>query len=532
MSRLRIAFWTALIALVAAAVAITAFRLGGGAASNRPLDIPPGDEEVAYFHTATNAGTWERFVAGIQHAARVQPRFRADVTEAFPDQSTATPQVILSLEGSDRRLLIRWYKQSAQMRVEDWVREMAKRDRPPLAVVGGGSSDRALELARVMAQETGWRGRAPLLFITTATASTLQVSDTEQFELMRVYPNRTYRFCFTNEQMARAVVDFVWSRPELRPMGPPLGSLASIGNGAGGPWAALAPLQASLDEPGNVYSVEWRDDPYSVDLARGFREVLFDQEADADFDSLRPWLGRVASHSPRLINSSVAGFLRPNASEAEAITSLIAHDRFLQRPIPTGPMHRSLLILPTVPPPARRILAGLTGAVPGIGRHLVAMSGDGIAFNHVYRDGPLIWNARLVPVPLVFFTHQNPVAWDKTPPAGEPFRLDPPNGTDDVLHFAEVVRLLAEAAFDVPPLGAGAGLTSDSDELARRMVDRDPAYFDPDGNRRGGRGEYVIYLRPRISQDSAIPSATLEVWSNPDGVGWQRVCEPLDIKYR
>jgi len=151
----------------------------------------------------------------------------------------------------------------------------------------------------------------------------------------------------------------------------------------------------------------------------------------------------------------------------------------------------------------------------------------------VYRDGSLVWNVRLVPVPLVFFTHQNPVKWDSAEEAdGSTFCLRPDNGTDDVLQFAEVVRLVAEAAYDLEPLGRGAGLTSDSDELARRMRDRDPAYFDSDGNRRGGRGEYIVYLRPRPASESAVPSATLEVWSDAEGTGWRPVGGALEVKYR
>ena len=35
--------------------------------------------------------------------------------------------------------------------------------------------------------------------------------------LLDVYDDRSFRFCFSNRQMAEAVLDFVWDRPELRP---------------------------------------------------------------------------------------------------------------------------------------------------------------------------------------------------------------------------------------------------------------------------------------------------------------------------
>src|SRR5262249_13033585 len=171
----------------------------------------------------------------------------------------------------------------------------------------------------------------------------------------------------------------------------------------------------------------------------------------------------------------------------------------------------------------------------GLGRHLVAVSGDAISFNHVYRDGALLWNVRLVPVPLVFFTHQNPVNWDDESEQSTPGRycLVPPNGTDDVLHFADVVRIVAECAYGltISPKGPNELLTS-PDELAKRLQSLEQAHFDADGNRRGGSGEYVIYLRPRLNDDVALPSATLEVWTH-SAAGWQRVSEPpLEVRYK
>src|SRR5262249_19674621 len=140
----------------------------------------------------------------------------------------------------------------------------------------------------------------------------------------------------------------------------------------------------------------------------------------------------------------------------------------------------------------------------------------------------------LVPVPLVFFTHQNPVAWDADAPpehgSPERFALYPPNGTDDVLHFADVIRLLAEASF------APNGLVNRSEELAERLRQRNPPFFDGSGNRLGGTGEYIVYLRPDIAPDEAsggrvYPSATREVWSHRRNAVWQMV-KQLPVRYR
>ena len=92
--------------------------------------------------------------------------------------------------------------------------------------------------------------------------------------------------------------------------------------------------------------------------------------------------------------------------------------------------------------------------------------------------------------------------------------LLPPNGTDDVLLHAALVRRLAEAAFQP------SGLLSNADGLADRLRDRQPGYFDPSGDRQGGRGEFVVCLRPHILDADGpaaqvLAAATLDVWTRP-----------------
>ena len=259
---------------------------------------------------------------------------------------------------------------------------------------------------------------------------------------------------------------------------------------------------------------------------------------------LAPWsqaaLGRPNPPVRLPIRSSVGGFMRPNEGEADALDKLLSDPpRFpLPRSLPRQSLQRSLLILPAVVQPSRRVLAGLNASVPLVGRHVVAVSGDAISFNNVYRDADLLWDIRLVPVSLVFFTHQNPVAWDaEAPPAHsapERFSLVPPNGTDDVLHFADVGRILSEAVFG--SASNGGPLVANSDELRTRLRQRTPAFFDRDGNREGGHGEYVVYLRPDVVADDPgggriLPSATLEIWSHQESAAWQLV-KQLSIRYR
>src|SRR5262249_31134947 len=153
------------------------------------------------------------------------------------------------------------------------------------------------------------------------------------------------------------------------------------------------------------------------------------------------------------------------------------------------------LVLPATPPAARRVLRALTGAMPLIGRNLVAVGGDSMNINTVYRDADIAWSVRAVPVPVVFFTHQNPVAWDEPgvrsqgsgvrsqgAASAAAMPLLPPNGTDDVLLHAELVSLLVQAAYQIDGVdGPALGLLTNSDALAARLRGRRPAYFEATG---------------------------------------------------
>src|SRR5260370_10580222 len=281
--------------------------------------------------------------------------------------------------------------------------------------------------------------------MTTASANSYHSSRNEYAieDLLSVCPGRSFRFCFTNRQMAEAVLDFVWwKKDELRPFRSPPAALGMVAGGAG--------ADRLTDTRPTITAVEWDDDPYSVDLVEQFRWVL--DEHDLPPELAPPWK-RLGCPLPLFqkveVASSIGGFSRPNRWEAKVADELLAESPPLplQRSLPRHGDERALLILPTVPQPARPMLATLTGAMPDLSRPQLAVNGDGIAFNNVYRDRDLVWNVRRAPVPLVFFTHQNPVAWDAQPDPAK-FALYGPNGTDDVLHFSDMVRILAEAAYD------------------------------------------------------------------------------------
>jgi hypothetical protein len=447
-----------------------------------PLSVPDGDREIAWFHTSTNGASWEHFVAGTHRAQQSIPGLEVDDSRAFLEQTTAVPEVVLSWKDRPGKLRIRWYKLSSEASAKQWVDALADRDPPPLAIIGGGSSDRARDLAHDLEERKNWKGARPLLFITTATANEVVLEGQRESRLLTsVYPERSFRFCFTNEQMAKAVIDFVWTRPELRPRG--------------------GPPNAKGEEPSPVvFPVQWEDDPYSIDLSEQFRRAV---TLKTGGHRVQPFISRPPY--------SVGSFDRVNKVEAE-------YARYILAELPMLPGHRSLLILPTSTTPARRFLRALAGESPLIGRNLIAVNGDAISINDVYRDGGMLWNPRDVPVPLVFFSHQNPIDWGAD--------LPPPAGTDEVLLFADLVRVLATAARP-----DGNELTRDADSLRDNVRAQEIVRFDADGNRTEG-DEYIIHVRPEISDSGRIGEhLDLDVWYRSKRGDWLQVGKTLEAPY-
>lgn len=523
MSRAR---WLAAVVLavlvVFAALAWRSLSTFGSLSAPRARPVASGDHEIAWIHAATNTATWERFVAGARQCKREWPDLVADVSGAFLDMTTGVPEVSLSMHGSERRLRIRWYKLTSETGIEHWVRELAARDPPPLAILGGGSSDRARDLALALKKQDGWKGSPPLLLITTATADAVQVESEagsppmagqpDPPKLTAIYAGRTFRFCFQNSQMAEAIVDFVWSQPDLRPHGDP----SRIARRAGVSWAGAKRLDTFLGTfgllpplvPTQVFTVGWDDDPYSLDLAERFQRVLIHPE-------------RGVNNVTEYYNAySVGDYNEPNRQEAGVVTKL-AQD------ISHSPRERRMLVLPTLVQPARRILRKLAISNPAAVRNVVAVTGDSINFNNIYRDRHVTWNVQEMPLPLVFFCHQDPVAWDdvnwQTPDLARRAR----SATDDVLLNSEMLRLIVTA-------WPSTRTPTDPDDFAKNLRGLSPAFFAPDGNRLGGSGEFVVCLRPHFKGEEVLPSATVEVWRRdsrrPEEPGWQ-LHRRFEIRY-
>jgi hypothetical protein len=446
----------AAIALILVGASVVAFAIFGRLQPGpvvRALAVPEGDREIAWFNTTTGGAAWERFVAGIHHAALKMPELEIDDSAAFREQTTAIPEVVVAWKSHPGKLRFRWYKQTNETSTKQWLDALAERDPPPLAIIGGGSSDRARDLAQELNACTQWKGQRPLLLITTATANEVSLEgDLVSRKLTEIYPGRSFRFCFTNEQMARAVVDFVWFTPSLRPSG------------------GLANQKEEEARPA-AFPVYWKDDPYSEDLYSKFWTAV-SQISQGRCD-LKPAIA---------IDYSVGLFDRANSSEASGAQTILEE-------LCAVPEQRSLLILPASTAPARRFLRALAGASPLIGKNLVAVNGDAISINDVYRDGALQWNIRDVPVPLVFLAQQNPVGWDAELPG--------PAGTDDALLFGRMGEMLIRTVYPEDDQPA-----ANADVLLDRIRKQKIILFDE-----------VVYLKPEISDAGRVgEQATLEVW--------------------
>jgi hypothetical protein len=230
---------------------------------------------------------------------------------------------------------------------------------------------------------------------------------------------------------------------------------------------------------------------------------------------------------------SVGRYSRPNPYEAQVVDHILAN-------LPRRG-ERTLVVLPTVTAPARRVLSALAQGNPGAARRLVAITGDGIPVNALFRDGEFAWPVRAIPVPLVLFTHTDPLDWDEpgeqVPPHG--YALHPPvkpgdvkNSTEDIRLFTLIGAVVARGAFpDRPDGGDGAPgrLVPGPDALADAFRALDPPFFDPAGNRLAGSGEFVVVLRPtpRVEGLLTYPDAVLDAYTRGTGEWAHRHSRPI-----
>jgi hypothetical protein len=520
----------------------------------RPL--PKGDQEIAVLLPATNTEGWERFVSALRLLAeewgnvhdRTLP-LRISTENAFLPRSVDVSELALSMAASENKLWIRWYKLSGLNDARRWITLLHQRTTAPLAIIGGDTTDRALDVATVLKEfEPSWAPRTPPLFlITTATAdrylprekaiepnAVAKYPYAEWPKLMSLYPGRSFRYSFTNNRMAEAVLDFLRAHPEVWLERDRAQTAAQLTQAILGMFALPYPL-AVMGEPGplrpsfTMSTLWWRDDGYSRDMSESFSMSFRDMTGPNNTNL------RVLDVSE--VEYSVGDFYNPNPRERSMITLFIdqQHDAAERPP--------QLLVLPTGAQRVRRVVRDLCRQAPASARRLVIANGDAISFNTVFRDRDLAWNILDLPVPLVFFSHRNPISRSAGFDPSNPKAL---TSTQDLLFYRDLLESICHAAFD------RSNLLADSDAMRRRLektlwhqhrvrnrivnesVQEALDFFDAEGNRKPGTGEFICWLAPHVSGPRNLDEASLSAWyydATKNHPSWKLLRDPLPLTY-
>lgn len=479
-------FWLIVMLLASMLAAVyLMFGLNDLPGNHRPeaAALAAGDQEIAWLNPATNPYTWTRMVAGFKFLVLQHPEWKLtlDESELFPDQTATQPALGIRRAGVAGTLWLRWYKLTGQQSTADWVKELLARRPAPLALVGGGSSDRARELAIALASGPARLADPPLLCLTTATADEVEHGG-QRVNLMSLHPGRSFRFCFTNQQMAGALLQFLWREPSLRPT------------------------------RGPAFLLAWRDDPYSLDLIgqfRGWIESGRQQAGDLEASRRFP---EVTEIWERLIPHSISRLTEPNDREVAAVQDL------LQALAEGPPQERALLVIPAEAKAARRVLRTLFRDDPAATRRWVATPGDTVAFNTLYRDRRAQWPIQELPLPLVIFCHRNPVSLEAGFGSEEECRNNPQlsmTSTDDLLLFASLGEALLEAA--LPQDGLIGSPSAVGERLRGKRTRGGQPFFDHLGNLRPNSGEHLVLLEPRFAGERVLPQAVLSVFALEGG---------------
>ncbi|MBM3997306.1 MAG: hypothetical protein FJ303_24630 [Planctomycetes bacterium] len=500
----------------------------------KPLDW--ADQEIALIEPATSTDDWGRIVTAIRLIEKdwsrlnpSLPALRLELDDAFPPLTADIPEVALYFADTpNQKLRLRWYKISGENEASSWVAKLHARSRPPLAIIGGGTSGRAVKLADVLARTYPDPSQtSPVFLITTATSE----RTTSGRSLIDIYGQRTFRFSFTNQKMVEALLAFVGHRefPEKEK------------EWAQGLWvhkqAESIPTNAP---PARMFTVTWEDERYSQDMNELFASEFKTRYPKGEF---------IPEGN---ITSSSGGFFQPTAQEQTAV------DGFLQRRAPVMP--HSLLVLPTQTVRMRRFLLHLRQRSVQDARNLVIFNGDAVSFHSIYRDREVMWNILDLPYSLIFFSHRNPIdtgagfRWTRNgrddPKA---FPQQTTTGTHDILLLRDLFESTLYAAFDAgqllsDPLQVRDRLKAtawyhppaDAKESPRvinprvhRHAPPPPSLFDARGNRQSRTGEHIIWVKPTFTGDVVDLESKISVWSvDPNGgVGVWRLVESSAASY-
>ena len=536
--------------------------VSGNLNESQVKELKDGDQEIALIEPATSTDDWGRIVTALEQLEKDWPRINptlppltVSMQGAFPPLTVEVPEIVFSLGNtSGSKLRLRWYKISGEHDAASWVAKLHGRGREPLAIIGGGTSDRAIKLAFALrrtydqpappAPVTWSDPRSPVFLITTATAEETKKS---KQSVIGVYKDRSFRFSFTNRRMVDSLLQFIQNRqfPD-----------EAKSWGAGNLWAhepadpyAFANVVIGLPrglpalQVCDMYAVAWQDERYSLDMYELFKKDLKKHFLVGEF------------HEEGIIPGTIGGFYQPAPAEQFVVGT------FLARQTPVTP--NSFLVLPTQTVRMRRFLINLQRRSPAVARNLVILNGDAIAFDAIFRDRDVAWNILDVPYSLIFFSHRNPIdravgfpqIEDGRPIWEEGAGQRTTTGTHDILLYRDVFAAFLYAAFDdgkllddparvrdrlrethwyQPPADK---IANDSPRVCNPRVqplDGKPRpLFDAAGDRQSHTGEHIVWLKPFFTDQGVDLKSKISVWTiRPDGANgvWQFV-EAFDVFY-
>ena len=520
--------------------------IGGNLGDSQVKALDNDDQEIAVIEPATSSEDWGRLVTALQLLQADWPRInpglpalQLSLDDAFPTLTATVPDIALWFAGTaNQKLRLRWYKISGEHDTASWIKKLHARPRQPLAILGGGTSERAAKLAgalkRAYDAPVHPESASPLLLLTTATAELTAKGN----PLIEVYPQRSFRFSFTNPRMVDALLDFVGKTPDLwvdKPSDPPvlpsavasiIGRAASTGS-AIDCWHTAGVLHAMPHlQPYTMHAVPWQDERYSQDMTALFEKKFKKQYPLSEF------------FPEGEIPYSVGGFFDPAPLEQATV------DFFLARPVTP----HSFLVLPTQTVRMRRVLINLRQRSPLDARNLVILNGDAISFHSVWRDRDVVWNILDLPYSLVFFSHRNPIdaaagfTWtrDDSPEAVNAFPQKTTSGTHDLLLYRDIFEAFLYAAYDQgkllgDPQMVRARLQAtcwvadplDGPRVRNPKVEDWPGehrpFFDAAGNRQSHTGEHIVWVKPNFTDDRVDKTSKISVWAPDNGNAWRLV---------
>ena len=478
-----------LIFILALGTGLTAVTLAGWflaipwgeGRGDRPCPVPNGFREIAWLAPPSSSLGWQRLVAAAQFgfSKGTFPECSLEISNAFPSDPAKTPEFLIRWKS--KTLVWRWYRADEELAITE---KLLERNPPPIAMVGGTSTDNAKQLAERLAMAACSHSMGkPVLMLTTATADDISYTETPapmRRKLLKIHEGLTFRAGFSNNYMAHILINFLKSQSVWT------GSLPA-------PWI-----------------MKWEDDPYATDLMEAFRN---------SWKNLPDHQGSSAElPNPISIKSSVGGLARPNVDESSAATL------FTERASKFTNLENNWLVLCGQILPSRRLLKVMSRENGSRMRGLTVVSGDTLGFNTIYRDWQELWPSIDLPYRLVFFCHQNPV----DTAAG--FEADPSaamrhlaTGTEDLLLDRDVIHSLIEGWKFIADTDGPVELASCLKKLKyiptgptlATAIDNLPNFFDYEGNRMPATGEHLVTLSPPSINKQPNGPGQIEVWSVP-----------------